>query len=97
MATQNGMMMKITDRELLAAAPATEGLGVSVVMRPMEFEDRRVGWYIDHPDFYCDIEPDEAGIWSVFFRDKNGKEAFGEKAPNVGANRIDPVRRGNSG
>ena len=57
---------------------STAGLGVLVAMRPMQFEDGRVGWYVDHPDFYCDIEPDEHGVWSVFFRDKDGKEAFAE-------------------
>ena len=52
----------------------------SVTMRPMEFEDGRVGWYIDHPNFYCDLEPDESGVWSVFFRERNtGKEAYGER------------------
>jgi hypothetical protein len=55
----------------------------AVLMQRMEFDDGRVGWYITHPDFYCDIEPDKDGIWSVFFRDKNGSEAFGERKPQT--------------
>lgn len=51
----------------------------SAVMLPMEFEDGRRGYFIDTPEFYCDIEPDaETGTWSVFFRDqKDGSEGFG--------------------
>lgn len=64
----------------------TDGLGANhVAMRPIQFEDGRLGWYIDHPDFYCDLEPDINGTWSVFFRDRaTGKEVFGERqVPNA--------------
>jgi hypothetical protein len=55
----------------------------SFLMRKMEFDDGRVGWYIDNKDFYCDIEPDENGKLSVFFRDrKSGKEVFKEYNDN---------------
>ena len=57
----------------------------SITMRRMDFDDGRVGWYIDHPEFYCDIEPDSSGVLSVFFRDKNGREAFGERVPSNAA------------
>lgn len=50
-----------------------------VTMRPMTFDDGRKGWYIDHPEFYCDLEPNpDTGKWSVFFKDKNGFEGYGE-------------------
>ena len=52
-----------------------------VAMRPCDFE-HGLGWYIDHPEFYADIEPDEAGVWSVYFSEKSGKsgkDAFGER------------------
>lgn len=53
-----------------------------LIMRRMDFEDGRVGYYIDHQDFYCDIERDLDEIWSVFFRDKDsGKEGFAEHPP----------------
>jgi len=49
------------------------------VFRPMHHEDGRQAWYLDHPDLYCDVEQDEAGKWSIFFKDRRaGHEAFGE-------------------
>lgn len=59
-----------------AAQPVDAG---TVVMRPMEHEDGRKAWYIDHPEFYCDVEPDADGKWSVFFRDKQGREGFADQ------------------
>ena len=51
----------------------------AVIMRPMQFDDGRIGWFIDHPEFYCDIEQDTDGKWSVFFRDrKTQNKAFAE-------------------
>lgn len=50
-----------------------------VVMKPMLLANDMTGYYIDHPDFYCDLEVDEIGNWSIFFRDREGNEAFGEK------------------
>lgn len=43
-----------------------------------ETEDGRKLLYIDHSDFYCDLEEDKpGGTWSVFFRDLNThKEAY---------------------
>jgi hypothetical protein len=37
-----------------------------------------VGFFIDHPDFYCDICPED-NTFGVYFRDKiSGKEVYGE-------------------
>jgi hypothetical protein len=53
-------------------------------MVPMEFGDGRVGYYLNTPEFYCDIEPDKNGVWSVFFRDmKTGSEGYGVKPNKV--------------
>jgi hypothetical protein len=38
------------------------------------------GYYIDHPEFYCDLE-EEKGVWSVYFRDKKtDQEVFEEQS-----------------
>jgi len=38
--------------------------------RRMKAEDgSTLGWYINHPEFYCDIEPED-GVLAVYFRDK---------------------------
>lgn len=51
-----------------------------VTMKRMEFDDGRIGWYVDHPEFYADIEPDaETGKWSIFFRDRSGAEGYAER------------------
>lgn len=52
-----------------------------VAMRPMYYDDGRLkGWYIDHPEFFCDIDREtEGGPWSVFFRDKQGYEGYAEQ------------------
>jgi hypothetical protein len=37
-----------------------------------------IGWYIDHPEFYCDIEQ-EGGVWSVYFRHREtDQEVYSE-------------------
>lgn len=59
--------------------PATEQASAEP-LKPMIFDDGRKGWFVDHPEFYIDIEPDETGKWSCFFRHKpSGKEAFAER------------------
>jgi hypothetical protein len=59
------------------------------IMVPMNFEGGRVGYYLNTPEFYCDIEPDKNGVWSVFFRDmKTGSEGYGvnpDKTPQYEA------------
>jgi hypothetical protein len=41
-------------------------------------EGKFVGWFIDHPEFYCDICPEDEN-WSVYFRDRNtNKEVYAE-------------------
>jgi hypothetical protein len=73
----NGLRARMPHRIRFALAEHDAAPVVS--MRPMEAEDGRKGWYIDHPDFYCDIEPDElTGKWAVFFRDKQGREGYAE-------------------
>jgi hypothetical protein len=61
-------------------APADERQAFEAVMRPMESDDGRKGWYIGLPEFYCEIERARDGTWAVFFRDKEGREAYGERA-----------------
>ena len=54
----------------------------------MGTEERPHQWYLDGPDFYCDVERDDAGAWTVFFRDqKTGQEGFGEYTPPPPAER----------
>ena len=46
-----------------------------VVMKPMTSEiTGNVGYYVSHPEFYCDIEKDANGVWSIYFRDVNTKQ-----------------------
>ena len=45
-------------------------------MKPMEGEEGIKGWYIDAPDFYCDIERKPGDQYSVFIRGKDGAEGF---------------------
>lgn len=53
----------------------------AVKMHKMTHEDGCIGWFVDHPDFYCDIEQED-GRWSVFFRDKaSNAEGYGEAQP----------------
>ena len=85
----------MSDCGLPANVGSMGGLGV-LVMRPMRFTNEhgdldpdRAGWYIDGPGFYCDVERDAAGQWSVFFREcRSGAEAYGEKTPNVSLERL---------
>lgn len=65
--------IEMVARAAIADVPAVQ-------MRPMEFEDGRKGWYVDHPEFYADIEPNTEGQWTVFFKDRNGGEGYGERA-----------------
>lgn len=61
------------------ALPSTPSRSGTVTMRPCEFR-HGIGWYIDHPDFYCDVEREENGRWSVFFREHATKsEGYGEQ------------------
>lgn len=69
-------------RAFISGAPDAANAGEPAVsMRPMEFDDGRKGWYIDHPEFYADIEPDpDSGRWTVFFREKaTGREGYAER------------------
>lgn len=45
-------------------------------MREMITSDGLKSWYVDAPEFYCEIEPTKSGQYEIFFRDKNGKEGF---------------------
>ena len=44
----------------------------------MMSDDGRQSYYVDAPGFYCEIEPNESGQYSVFFRDDKGREGFAE-------------------
>jgi len=51
-----------------------------IQMKEMQLENGSVAYYVQHPDFYCDIEQDENGVWSVYFRDRiTGQEVYKEK------------------
>lgn len=68
-------------RTALASAAAQPD---TVFMHPMENESGEKGWYLHHPDFYCDLEPSGSG-WTIFFRHTaTGKEAYAE-VPTQGA------------
>jgi hypothetical protein len=49
------------------------------VLKEMTAEDgTSLGWYVNHSDFYCDIQKED-GVWGVYFRDKiTNQEAYGE-------------------
>ena len=50
----------------------------TLVMQSMESEDGIKGWYIDGPDFYCDIDREPGEPYSIFIRHKDGTEGFAE-------------------
>ena len=60
------------------------------VLREMTAEDgSSLGWYVDHSDFYCDIEKED-GVWGVYFRDKiTDRDSYGEPGPP--SNLITPI------
>ncbi len=65
----------------LAAAPTQAATLTMRPMGPSEEDPERKGWYIDGPEFYCDVERAASGEWSVYFKDRaTGKDAFGKKA-----------------
>jgi hypothetical protein len=49
------------------------------VLKEMTAEDgSSLGWYVNHSDFYFDIQKED-GVWGVYFRDKiTEQEAYGE-------------------
>jgi hypothetical protein len=49
------------------------------VLKEMKAEDgTSLGWYVNHSDFYCDIQKED-GVWGVYFRDKiTNQDAYGE-------------------
>ena len=49
-----------------------------LTMKPMADEYGTKGWFIDGPDFYCDIDKKPGESYEVFIRDKNGVEGFAE-------------------
>lgn len=80
--TINGCVQS-TDGNIRATIDRVETKPITTMV-PMEFEDGRVGYYLNTPEFYCDIEPDKSGVWSVFFKDmKTGSEGYGVKPNKV--------------
>ena len=63
----------------------------TLTMKSAEHEDGRVMFYIDAPTFYCEVEPDENGKYSVFIRDSKGREGFAEQAEPVAPPDSQPV------
>lgn len=65
-----------------------------IEMIAMRHEDGRPMFYVDTPEFYCDIEQDENEKWSVYFRDLGtNKEAFAEQsAPEGWRERLGEMR-----
>ena len=53
------------------------------VLKEMKAEDgSSLGWYVNHSDFYCDIEKED-GVWGIYFRDKiTDQDAYGEPNDN---------------
>lgn len=50
-------------------------------MKPMQYDDGRIGWYFDCADFYADIDKDADGKYSIYFRDrKTQAEAWADQA-----------------
>jgi len=49
------------------------------VLKEMTAEDgSSLGWYVNHSDFYCDIQKED-GVWGIYFRDKiTDQDAYGE-------------------
>ncbi len=41
-----------------------------VVMRQTTTDEGKTMWWIDAPDFYCDVEQEPSGSFSVYFRHK---------------------------
>jgi hypothetical protein len=83
LAESKGWMTTYADA-IIRSAIDRVGTGPKHIMVPMEFEDGRIGYYLNTPEFYCDIEPDGRGVWSVFFRDtKTGLEGYGVKPDKV--------------
>lgn len=70
----------------LAAAPAAQPNTIAF-MQYYETEEGINGWYLHHPQFYCDIEQQgkNSSEWSIFFRHVNGSEAYSETEAQPGA------------
>jgi hypothetical protein len=53
------------------------------VLKEIKAEDgSSLGWYVNHSDFYCDIQKED-GVWGVYFRDKiTDQDAYGEPNEN---------------
>lgn len=71
--------LEAAEADLARLRMAVQPIPETVFMRPMSSDDGRNGWYVDGPGFYCDIEPNNEGQYSVFFRDKDGKEGYAEQ------------------
>lgn len=47
------------------------------------------GWYIDHPEFYCDMECED-GLWSVYFRHRpSSQEVYSDGEGTIRRTRKD--------
>jgi hypothetical protein len=54
--------------------------GEMLFKQRVDEDGNTLGYYIDHPGFYCDLE-EEGGVWSVYFRDKKtDQEVFEEQS-----------------
>ena len=64
--------------EVNEASPASETSDVErIVMRHCVKDDGSNMWYIDCTSFYCDVEQERNGGFSVYFRNReSGLEAF---------------------
>ena len=50
-----------------------------VVMRQTTTDEGKTMWWIDAPDFYCDVEQEPSGSFSVYFRHKQSdREIFND-------------------
>lgn len=70
-----------------ALASAAAQPNTIAFMQYYETEEGINGWYLHHPQFYCDIEQQgkNSSEWSIFFRHVNGSEAYSETQAQPGA------------
>lgn len=77
----------LLDDTRAALASAAAQPNTIAFMQYYETEEGINGWYLHHPQFYCDIEQQgkNSSEWSIFFRHVNGSEAYSETEAQPGA------------
>ena len=70
--------LKVTPPGTTPQPAPEQPAALKLAMHPMESENGTKGWYVDGPDFYCDIERAPGEQYSIFIRHKDGTEGFAE-------------------